>query len=531
MASWEYFIYSKSGKYSPEDIAGALISKGYEEGITCKTTLKQNITLDSYTVLGVEIKEGINISEGKEGIMFSSGIENEDKIKQLFNLFQRRDIEAKLCYKFGDIDYKEYFEDAALEINGKTYFAPLKSEKEMMGSLSIPGESYLNQEEFNQETKFNQRYDFYNCTFDDIKFSDNIVIGKLENCRFNRCTFENFNGQKLNLNGSEFAECKMVNSNFENAYFEGADIYRSEINNSYFKLANFSTASIRNTAFKGNNLSSALFYGAVLDDVTMKDTVTEQAAQGLTLDDITIDGASHQEIEANRLQILKQLKIEPVSAQQIYENAKVNLSFETKYAPTQTEINLISKYEDVFNISNSERITEWFGDYSLNVIKPNISNIQFYQQLENAKLDLVEYWHTHDTGNSLREFLGFSNKEFEEIFVGDLPKNHLTNEHTQQHLENQMNSSNKILESKVEPEKITLDDYLAQRGLASPVDDFMIDKLKLPHGQSKYDERKMHENARKSNQEYHEKRNAAIQEYREKVASGEIVEPDRKSVV
>lgn len=90
---------------------------------------------------------------------------------------------------------------------------------------------------------------------------------------------------------------------------------------------------------------------------------------------------------------------------------------------------------------------------------------------------------------------------------------------------NNTSISNKVLENKIEPEKITLDDYLAQRGLASPVDDFMIDKLKLPHGQSKYDERKMHENARKSSQEYHERRNAAIQEYREKVASGEIVEP------
>lgn len=72
---------------------------------------------------------------------------------------------------------------------------------------------------------------------------------------------------------------------------------------------------------------------------------------------------------------------------------------------------------------------------------------------------------------------------------------------------------------------MTLDEFLASRGLASPVDDFMIDKLKLPHGQSKYDERKMHENARKSSQEYHNKRDAVIKEYQEKVAAGEIVEP------
>lgn len=74
-------------------------------------------------------------------------------------------------------------------------------------------------------------------------------------------------------------------------------------------------------------------------------------------------------------------------------------------------------------------------------------------------------------------------------------------------------------------QKLTLDEYLAQRGLRSPVDDFMIDKTKLPHGQSKYDERKMHENAQKSRQEYHAKREAAIKEYYSKIDSGEIVQP------
>lgn len=325
MASWEYFIYSKSGKYSPEDIAKTLISKGYEDGVSCKSTLKQNIALDSYNVFGSEIKENINIPEGKEGIMFSSEIENEDKIKHLFNIFQRRDIEAKLNYKFGDIDYKDYFEDAALEIDGKTYFAQLKSEKEMMGSSLIPGESYVSQEQFDEATRFNQRYNFYNCTFDDIKFTDNVAIGKLENCRFNRCTFENFDGVKMNLSYSVFSDCKILSSNFENAYFEGADIYHSEINNSNFKMANFSTASIRNTELRGNDLSSVLFYGATLNDVVMNDTVIQNPPQGLYLEDIYLDGATQQELEARQQEIFNELRIEPVSSVSVIEQAQRQL--------------------------------------------------------------------------------------------------------------------------------------------------------------------------------------------------------------
>ena len=177
MANWEYFIYSKSGRYSPQ---------------------------------------------GKEGIMFSSGNGNEKDIKNIFNLFQRSDIEVKLNYKFGDIDYKEYFEDAPLEINGKTYFAELKSEKEMMSQSHTPGMHFSN----------DTRYHFYNCTFDDIHFSDNVVIGQLEKCRFNRCTFENFDAESINFNNSVLTDCNIINSNFKNCNFESVGLYQSQISKS-----------------------------------------------------------------------------------------------------------------------------------------------------------------------------------------------------------------------------------------------------------------------------------------------------------
>lgn len=207
-----------------------------------------------------------------------------------------------------------------------------------MESLLIPGNNYLNQEQFDQATKFNQRYDFYNCTFDDIKFSDNVVIGKFENCRFNRCTFENFDGTKINLSHSTFADCKIISSNFENAYFEGADIYHSEINNSNFKMANFSTASIRNTEFKGNDLSSVLLYGATLNDVVMKDTVIQNPPEGLYLEDIYLDGATHQELEARQQEIVNQLRIEPISSTYAVQQAQEQLEPLPSLEPKQLSI-------------------------------------------------------------------------------------------------------------------------------------------------------------------------------------------------
>lgn len=37
--------------------------------------------------------------------------------------------------------------------------------------------------------------------------------------------------------------------------------------------------------------------------------------------------------------------------------------------------------------------------------------------------DYIEYWHTHDTGNTLREFLGFTESEYEQwMKTGEITK-------------------------------------------------------------------------------------------------------------
>ena len=314
MASWEYFIYSKSGRYSPENIATTLISRGYENGINCKAITKQEINRDHFMVLGKRFEENINIPQGKEGIMFSSGNGNEKDIKNIFNLFQRSDIEVKLNYKFGDIDYKEYFEDAPLEINGKTYFAELKSEKEMMSQSHTPGMHFSNQKEFEHFTRFNDtRYHFYNCTFDDIHFSDNVVIGQFEKCRFNRCTFENFDAESINFNNSVLTDCNIINSNFKNCNFESVGLYQSQISKSDFTNANFATANIKRTRFDENNLSAVKFHGATLNGVIITEPTINIPIEGLYDENITWDGATYEEIETLKKNIFSKLKLEPAS--------------------------------------------------------------------------------------------------------------------------------------------------------------------------------------------------------------------------
>lgn len=72
--------------------------------------------------------------------------------------------------------------------------------------------------------------------------------------------------------------------------------------------------------------------------------------------------------------------------------------------------------------------------------------------------------------------------------------------------------------------KMTQEEYLGKLGLASPVDDYMLDKMKLPHGQSKVAEKQMFQQAVESSREYHDARQNAINEFKAKVADGKIVE-------
>ena len=71
--------------------------------------------------------------------------------------------------------------------------------------------------------------------------------------------------------------------------------------------------------------------------------------------------------------------------------------------------------------------------------------------------------------------------------------------------------------------KQTLNEYLGERGLSSPMSDFMIDKLRIPHGQTERQRKAMQKEADRAADEYQEKRSTAIREYGEKVASGEII--------
>ena len=74
---------------------------------------------------------------------------------------------------------------------------------------------------------------------------------------------------------------------------------------------------------------------------------------------------------------------------------------------------------------------------------------------------------------------------------------------------------------------ISLNDYLAQKGVLSPFSDFMLDKLRIPHGLTARGWERLQKEAEKVRITYAEKRQQAIMEYNALLASGEIQAPSK----
>lgn len=78
-------------------------------------------------------------------------------------------------------------------------------------------------------------------------------------------------------------------------------------------------------------------------------------------------------------------------------------------------------------------------------------------------------------------------------------------------------------EAVYQPVKMDLDEYLGRKGLSSPVSDYMIDKMKLPHGETYRQRQRRIAEGNRVEQDYQYRRNMAIEEYNEKVKVGEII--------
>lgn len=74
---------------------------------------------------------------------------------------------------------------------------------------------------------------------------------------------------------------------------------------------------------------------------------------------------------------------------------------------------------------------------------------------------------------------------------------------------------------------MTEDEYLGTLGLNSPFSDYMIDKVRLPHGETQRQKELREKEANKEREDYSQRRQQAKQEYQSMVASGQVRPPTK----
>lgn len=187
--------------------------------------------------------------------------------------------------------------------------------------------------------KENHRYDFYNCTFDNITIPNDVMFGEFEKCRFNNCIFYDFNGTEMNFKESVLSDCDITRCSFKDSDFTEAKIHFTPISNTDFTNANFESSTIHNLGLSRDNLSGVKFHNATLNDVIITDAIVNKPVEGLYIENITMDGATYQEIKVNRNRILSELKLEPISFEQIAKQSRDSLEPLPETGQNHTEIN------------------------------------------------------------------------------------------------------------------------------------------------------------------------------------------------
>ncbi len=266
---------------------------------------------------------------GKENIAnyLNSQIKKDNLIGCQKNIAKQMLLSVGLCLPNEEtfIDYTDIISNFDKNVNHNNL---INEEKIMEDKIYAPETIIFieDQKVFDDlTTNPDVRYHFYNCTFDDIHFSDNVVIGQLERCRFNRCTFENFDAESIKFNGSVLTDCSIINSNFKSCNFENVGLYQSQISKSDLTNANFATANMKRTRFDENNLSAVKFHGATLNGVIITEPTINKPIEGLFTENITWDGATYEEIETLRKNIFSRLKLEPVTFAQKVEAVERSL--------------------------------------------------------------------------------------------------------------------------------------------------------------------------------------------------------------
>lgn len=202
----------------------------------------------------------------------------------------------------------------------------------------------------------------------DFSFADftrtHFLKCKLRDADFVNCNFTEAL-LRVDSRDSEFIHC-----NFNKAYIHRSNFYSTVMDVNRFNHASFSKVEFgRYTVLRDNS-----FLQASMREINMRHVDVRGANRWVETIDFHIYGENTTERERMQKRILDLL-----------QDKKPELMDEMRLTDIDWEkVEKIFQYETEHNVPIEKRITEWFGDFGMAVLKPGTTAIRFYERYEDT---------------------------------------------------------------------------------------------------------------------------------------------------
>lgn len=182
--------------------------------------------------------------------------------------------------------------------------------------------------------------DFSHANFSNTRFASD--------CRFINADFTNANFEESVI----YAD--VSKSKFNNVNFNKAGIYQSQFRDTSFNKVDFSQTQFRHVSFYNSNLKNIDYQNGTMESVYFRETVIEGEQKNIDTINITMGGATNEEVENHRQQIINVLK-----------NGTMERSEQNMAQEPEKDNNLVASQTE---LTARERVTEQLKEGIKNVM-------------------------------------------------------------------------------------------------------------------------------------------------------------------
>lgn len=300
-----------------------------------------------------------------------NGIRMQDGIPQMFVIRPNGDcgwnpVEGN---KIKLIKYQDAEKETELDAENLLRSADLKKVNEFFTSKPRIGQADMNRIAGSAHIDLSDTF-LYNLRIQGDFHNADFKRAHISECKIMDSDFINGNFTEATLSSVESVDSQIIHSNFTHAHLKSCVLKDTVLDSNNFSWSYFQQVSFgRYSVIKDNS-----FFHAELDQVNLGHADVRGENRHLDTIDFRMGGGTAQEAEAYKKRLLETLQNKKTEG--IGDMPLKDIDW--------TKVDIIYQYENNQNIPDSQRVTEWFGDYGMAVPKPGVSLMKFEDRYEMA---------------------------------------------------------------------------------------------------------------------------------------------------